>query len=134
MTARPADAHFTRKMTANCPHVIAGRVGDRIVRDGYVRSMFIRRNAVTKPLWKLNVAYPKISFASEGSVMVAEVVFMTRFSCPHCSQSGMFWNTAGRLPAVSNGFHLEHGRQGTLVLPLVVCDHCDECQDPRPAG
>jgi hypothetical protein len=66
--------------------------------------------------------------------MATDVVFMARFSCPHCRQAGMFWNAVDRLPAVSNGFHLEHGREGTLVLPLVVCDHCDEYQQLRPVG
>jgi hypothetical protein len=66
--------------------------------------------------------------------MSAEVVFIAQFSCPHCSQSGVFWNAVGALPAVSNGFHLEHGRGKSNELPLVVCDRCDEFQDLRPAG
>jgi hypothetical protein len=66
--------------------------------------------------------------------MAAEIVFTARFSCPHCSQSGVFWNAADALPAVSNGFHLEHGRETPNGLPLVVCDRCDEFQDLRPAG
>lgn len=66
--------------------------------------------------------------------MSTEVVFMARFACPHCRQAGMFWNVAGALPAVSNGFHFEHGREGTSMLPLVVCDHCDAYQDLRPTG
>jgi hypothetical protein len=65
--------------------------------------------------------------------MSAEVVFISQFSCPHCSQSGVFWNAIGTLPAVSNGFHLEHGREHSSGRPLVVCDRCDEFQYLRPA-
>ena len=64
--------------------------------------------------------------------MAAEVVFMTRFSCPHCSQAGMLWNAVDALPAVSSGFHLEDGRERAADLPVVVCDHCDEFQNLRP--
>jgi hypothetical protein len=65
--------------------------------------------------------------------MASEPILTARFACPHCRQAGVFWNAdAGRLPKVSNGFHLEDSRQGPNTLPAVICDRCDEIMDLRP--
>ncbi len=65
--------------------------------------------------------------------MAADAIYSARFSCPNCGQAGMFWNADGsHLPRVSNGFHLENGREEPNNLPLVVCDVCDELMQLRP--